>query len=440
MGDYYLLNKLSTPSLQQNNTHSDYSYYLAYIITNDNIKLKALYSNGNCFYCNILLYLESGVIYVKECSDYYSFKKTKGPYYNKKYLTELKVYSQGKSGMQLIDTKTNYCSPYKTISSKLLLSYPFIYFSKSKFAFPYMMNTAIGFFQHSPFKTQLFNISIGNIILNQSDISFVNTRLSLFNEEDVIALSQKISDLLEKHDKIYPFLIFYYQYYSIVNDNQHSPTFNQDINIFNLITLYFYYNLTQYQEIFIAGNDSTSNQPVIFQVNKSHSLLFEYKVLEYFLLINDYYNNLIDTQDNSQETTSSSPSPISFNSSLDNNNKSKDKENQNRRSSNSNEMKHEENLPVSFKKSSLKPYNKDDILTQNKCKVDYGNKCSTKRDIKKREQDIKISIKAANEKLQTQFEDQFLKSTFIEDKKKVLFSIHYDKDRLFSRLNPKKQD
>ena len=93
------------------------------------------------------------------------------------------------------------------------------------------------------------------------------------------------------------------------------------------------------------------------------------------------------------------------------------------------------NSIISFQKPILKKFNPQQIKINTTCETDYGNKRITKKQIKEREHNVKISISIANRSLEEKFEGGIIKSTFQENTQKVLFDIPHNKEKILSHIS-----
>lgn len=98
------------------------------------------------------------------------------------------------------------------------------------------------------------------------------------------------------------------------------------------------------------------------------------------------------------------------------------------------EIKNQEE-ETKVKKSLLKPFNKEEILQQEFCETDYGDKNTTRRERKQREDYVKKAIKNANDHYFKSLENDIVTGNTDKRIKKVTFSIPNDRASIIQKLS-----
>ena len=316
------------------------------------------------------------------------------------------------------DSSTNFTSSITKYSNKFLLTYPYILYSKSKYVIPYLVLTLCKiidnyneYVYNRSVRNGLIGIDLINIYLNKNDKEILKMRMNNLCEDTANDIFTTISKVVDQEKVIlFNFRALYNSFLQLNSSNNENDNY---ANIYDIFHINVFFMISKYGQAFLCANKLQNND--IFLVDESFRDFFEEKILEFYCFI--YEINKINSHKHA--VTSNKRSPNSLND-ITNNNKKQNSQND----------------IISFKKSSLKPYDKNEILITNTCEVDYGNKRVTKKEIKKREQFIKTSINKANKILEMQFEDEIIKSTFNkENTKRVLFSIPHNKERILNKIS-----
>lgn len=232
---------------------------------------------------------------------------------------------------------------------------------------------------------------LSRIQSGETDSDFFNSRITLVSEENNLRIYEKINSFLETFDRITPFDYIMNQFYDITDPNIGS----------SYVYSCFYLCLTQYRELFVVDNHQ------VVKIDEDFKVYYEKKLLEFYAFVIEYSRIQNEKSNEEKEIDKTKLHDII------------------------NEMNR-----VSIKrKTSLKPYTKEEILTQDTCEVDYGNKKFTRQDIKNRQDYIKKTIIEANKLYEKQFEGQVIQRNFKDEKKKVSFAVAQDREVLISKLN-----
>lgn len=313
------------------------------------------------------------------------------------------------------DSSTNFTSSITKYGNRILLTYPYILYSKSKFVIPYLVLTLCKiidnyneYVYNRSVRTGLICIDLINANLNKNDKEILKMRMNILCEETANDIYTTVSKVVDQ-DKL---ILFNFRglYNSFLKVNSFKKYNDNYADIYDIFHINVFFMISKYGKAFLCANKLQNND--IFLVDESFRDFFEEKILEFYCFI--YEINKLNLH--KHEVTSNKRIPNVLNHSTKQNSQI-------------------DNI-ISFKKSSLKPYDKTEILITNTCEVDYGNKRVTKKEIKKREQFIKTSINKANKILEMQFEDEIIKSTFNkENTKRVLFSIPHNKERILNKIS-----
>jgi hypothetical protein len=257
-------------------------------------------------------------------------------------------------------------------------------------------------------RVPFYSLSFQGVTIDESDYTFFNSRISLITEEENLKIYEKINNLDDKmRSKIYPFSFLWNDFFSMYDSNISKGYLYSS----------FYLALHNDPILFVADN---MNQ--IIKYDEEFKTYFETKLLEFYAFIVQYNKIQSDIKQDEDEKLMERTKEyedmnnLIMENAIDNFNQIF--------ISNSN-----------FKKSSLKPFNKEEILMQTTCETDYGNKKITKKDLKNREEYIKKMISTANKELYEEIEGQIIKSDFIEKSKKVVFCIPNDRSSILNKLN-----
>ena len=401
----------------------------------------------------IILKLQAGIIYFKQIEPSTNnitllFDKKIGNIYNKNSLSKITIFEKLKK-KKILDVESNYLSSITAFKSKILLTYPYILHSKSKYIMPFMIEKSIQIFSNYNELSSLFindgfyNFELIGLPLSGHDKTILKLQLSTLKENIILSIAKKVDCLIEiNYDKNIPFVLLFNK---CVRYNKSTLTLIDKFEI-NL-----YFRLINSEDNIFLYFDN--NQ--IIKKDKTDIEQFEAKLCEYYSFINEIYN----LKDIIGEITFNLNNLSIINYSTENfekennfkENKIKEKndkklqdlnflrENEkkimNNINDNNNNIDYSYDLTHSKKKSSIKPFDPSEILLRNECKVDWGNNYISKTDIRKRNQNIRAIIIKANKELDNHYEQSLINNSFIEDNRKVNFEIHYDKDLVLSRIN-----
>ena len=96
--------------------------------------------------------LQAGIIYFKQCDPIQSnllllFEQKIGNLYNKSFLTNILIL-QKLNRKKIFDIESNHITSVSKFKSKILLTYPYVMHSKSKYIMPLMIEKAIQIFSN----------------------------------------------------------------------------------------------------------------------------------------------------------------------------------------------------------------------------------------------------------------------------------------------------
>ena len=395
----------------------------------------------------IIIKLQAGIIYFKQCDPtqtnlHLLFEQKIGNLYNKSFLTNISIL-QKLNRKKIFDIESNHISSVSKFKSKILLTYPYVMHSKSKYIMPLMIEKIIQIFSNYNEMSSIFSINDGfynfeliGLPLSGHDKKILKLLLSTLNEEVTLIINEKISSILEiNYDKDIPFNLLFNKFIRY-NDST--------CDLINKFEIYLYFRLSNNEQNVFFYFDN--NRIIKKDINDKEK--FEAELCEYYLFINEIYNmkdllgeitfnlnNLTLKTDSSSENNENQI----FNSLNYQNNDNQQKENNNdlQITKNNNFLNHSVEIIEQKKKSSLKPFDSSQILIRSNCKIDWGNTFLSKTEIRKRNQNIKATILRANKELESHYEKGLINNSFIEDSRKVNFDIHYDKDLVLSRLSQK---
>jgi hypothetical protein len=282
---------------------------------------------------------------------------------------------------------------------------------KSKYYYPYILNYLndklilynTQFFQ----KRKLFHsIHIISIKSNDTDLQFYENRMKLLAEEENLKICQKIHAFEEnlKNIKNKQQLFLYQSEFTFLYN---SIIFPEIINVIGLDVLIptFYLILQKNPLFFTFSADSTTT---IFY-DENYKNIFETKILEFLGLI--LHLKKLQKEEQAERAQIPFENNITY---LE---------------------YHYLTSSSSYKKSLLKPFNREDILYQEECETDYGDKRITKQDIKNRKDYIKKIIEKSNKELYEKVEDEIISGNFQEKQKKIVFCIPNDRTSIVNKLN-----
>lgn len=431
IGNYFIKTKLSSyhfPNLKKeknyinNNIYDfynsiDYSFYIGYLIDDNEIFLNYLEIENSNFYLEIEIKIKCGIIYFKQANCYKYLdelyeNQNRIDLLNKQFLSKINIITVSKKMKKIKDLKTNFFS-FITEDINLLLNRPFILNSKTRFFCPVLINDILKIFKnHIENKTKkniFYNIEFTNIYITSNELDFIDMKIKILPEENLNFISEKMIKYYEDDNyKNFPFSQLYSNYFLNKNNNE-----NYDIDLNDITNIFVYFNLVLAPDNLIFYVDKNNN---IFIVSPENIIYFETKLFEYYTYLNiikkekkeKEINELIEesTNETSIELSNSdynSKKKISlFNSSLDYN-----------------------LIRPNFKKSSLKPFKKENIKLQNKCEVDWGNNLVSKKERKLFRIKRKEIMKRENKLIDEKYENNLINKSFIENTNKLHFKLGF---------------
>ena len=431
IGNYFIKTKLSSyhfPNLKKeknyinNNIYDfynsiDYSFYIGYLIDDNEIFLNYLEIENNNFYLEIEIKIKCGIIYFKQANCYKYLdelyeNQNRIDLLNKQFLSKINIITISKKIKKIKDLKTNFFSII-TEDINLLLNRPFILNSKTRFFCPVLINDILKIFknhiENKSKKNIFYNIEFTNIYITSNEKDFIDMKMKILPEENLNFISEKMIKYYEDENyKNFPFSQLYSNYFLNKNNNE-----NYDIDLNDITNIFVYFNLVLAPDNLIFYVDKNNN---IFIVSPENIIYFETKLFEYYTYLNiikkekkeKEINELIEesTNETSIELSNSdynSKKKISlFNSSLDYN-----------------------LIRPNFKKSSLKPFKKENIKLQNKCEVDWGNNLVSKKERKLFRIKRKEIMKRENKLIDEKYENNLINKSFIENTNKLHFKLGF---------------
>ena len=431
IGNYFIKTKLSSyhfPNLKKeknyinNNIYDfynsiDYSFYIGYLIDDNEIFLNYLEIENNNFYLEIEIKIKCGIIYFKQANCYKYLdelyeNQNRIDLLNKQFLSKINIITVSKKMKKIKDLKTNFFS-FITEDINLLLNRPFILNSKTRFFCPVLINDILKIFKnHIENKTKkniFYNIEFTNIYITSNELDFIDMKIKILPEENLNFISEKMIKYYEDDNyKNFPFSQLYSNYFLNKNNNE-----NYDIDLNDITNIFVYFNLVLAPDNLIFYVDKNNN---IFIVSPENIIYFETKLFEYYTYLNIIKKEKKEKEIN--ELIEESTNETSFElSNSDNNSKKK--------FSLINSSLDYNLIRPNFKKSSLKPFKKENIKLQNKCEVDWGNNLVSKKERKLFHIKRKEIMKRENKLIDEKYENNLINKSFIENTNKLHFKLGF---------------
>ncbi len=340
--------------------------------------------------------------------------------YNRKHLSEIKYITENVNNKEkpyIYDENIKIKFSVKNYKEDIV-SLPLELKFKSKFFYPFIteylskvVEDYNRLYSNSNFKNFL-NFKIFDILTDENDEIFFNERIRLISEEENLNIYKNINYIEDEKKKSYK-LKCKMPFDMVLNDfiQNYKNYFKK--TRFKEYSIGSYYLMLSKLENFFLINENCE----IENFDENIKNLIHLKILEFFAFIIHYNKSKPEPEDfsnlelklaNYHEDTSN----LYF------------------------ELNTNDSTLYSNKKSLLKPFNKDDILLQDECEVDYGNKRYTRKAIKTRLDYMKKLITNANMELYNEVESEIIKDTSKEDKqKKVVFCIPNDRNSILNKLN-----
>jgi hypothetical protein len=255
--------------------------------------------------------------------------------------------------------------------------------NKSKFFYPSIIDTLLNIGSLiSNIEVGVISYELTNIIFENSDNLFLNNRIKYISDEENLKIYERLNYYEEKvkvKQYIFKFVYMYNEYF-------------RDINIIKDMLLSSYY-------LVLCKNDSIfiSNYNTLYYYDEEFKTKYETELLEFFayilFIIKSEIREEIDT--------------ISL---------------------------YTNDYSIIKNKSSLRPYESSNILSQTDCLTDYGDKRVTKKDIKNRKEYINNIIKKANKKFLESYEKDLITGKVDERNTRVSFSIPNDFQTVLNKM------
>ena len=431
IGNYFIKTKLSSyhfPNLKKeknyinNNIYDfynsiDYSFYIGYLIDDNEIFLNYLEIENNNFYLEIEIKIKCGIIYFKQANCYKYLdelyeNQNRIDLLNKQFLSKINIITVSKKMKKIKDLKTNFFSII-TEDINLLLNRPFILNSKTRFFCPVLINDILKIFKnHIENKTKkniFYNIEFTNIYITSNELDFIDMKIKILPEENLNFISEKMIKYYEDDNyKNFPFSQLYSNYFLNKNNNE-----NYDIDLNDITNIFVYFNLVLAPDNLIFYVDKNNN---IFIVSPENIIYFETKLFEYYTYLNIIKKEKKEKEINELIEESTNETSIELSNS-DNNSKKK--------FSLINSSLDYNLIRPNFKKSSLKPFKKENIKLQNKCEVDWGNNLVSKKERKLFRIKRKEIMKRENKLIDEKYENNLINKSFIENTNKLHFKLGF---------------
>ena len=432
IGNYFIKTKISSyyfPNLKKeknfiNNNHNfsnsiDYSFYIGYLIDDNEIYLNYLEIENNNFYLEIEVKIKCGIIYFKQANCYkylnelYENQNTID-LLNKQFLSKINIITTSKKIKEIKDLKTNFISSI-TENIFLLLNRPFILNSKTRFFCPVLINNILKIFKnHIENKTKkniFYNIEFINIYITSYEKEFIDMKIKILPEENLNFISEKMIKYYENENyKNNPFFQLYSNYFLKKNNNE-----NYDIDLNNISNIFVYFNLILAPDNIIFYVDQNNN---VFIVCPENIIYFETKLYEYYTYLNIIKKEKKEKEINELIEESTNENSIELNNSNSDNNSKK-------KFTLINSNLDYNLIRPNFKKSSLKPFIKENIKLQKKCEIDWGNSYATKKEIKEFHIKRKKIMKRENKLIDEKYENNLINKSFIENTNKLHFQLGF---------------
>lgn len=400
--NFFLINKINI--FDELNEYYTFFSFVKNDYDNDNIK-----KYNDIIYIKLNITVQFGLLKIRNCHNKNTIKTLSkiqlNTLFNKKYLSELKVVCNDKKTIfNITDDISKQKLELKEYSHDILLSYPVYLINKSKVYYPFIIDYLAR--ATDSYNNELLNENIiltsfyiNIITLESSDQQYFSERISLIPDDENLKIYENIHYLDDKYlNKTYlPFILIYSDY---LNSSKLKFTYFQDF-IFSS----FYLILNKHENLNIFGE--IHNSITIYDDYFKYE--FELALLEFFAFIIQYNKNKKSEILDESNIADISNDDYTLNESFCNNS--------------------------SFRKSLLKPYNKDDILLREECEVDYGDKKITRKDLKNREEYVRKIISEANKEVFTKMEGEIVNGVYKEKHKKITFCIPNDTSLIISKLS-----
>ena len=431
IGNYFIKTKLSSyhfPNLKKeknyinNNIYDfynsiDYSFYIGYLIDDNEIFLNYLEIENNNFYLEIEIKIKCGIIYFKQANCYKYLdelyeNQNRIDLLNKQFLSKINIITISKKIKKIKDLKTNFFSII-TEDINLLLNRPFILNSKTRFFCPVLINDILKIFknhiENKSKKNIFYNIEFTNIYITSNEKDFIDMKMKILPEENLNFISEKMIKYYEDENyKNFPFSQLYSNYFLKKNNNE-----NYDIDLNDITNIFVYFNLVLAPDNLIFYVDKNNN---VFIVAPENIIHFETKLFEYYTYLNIIKKEKKEKEINELIEESTNETSIELSNS-DNNSKKK--------FSLINSSLDYNLIRPNFKKSSLKPFKKENIKLQNKCEVDWGNNLVSKKERKLFHIKRKEIMKRENKLIDEKYENNLINKSFIENTNKLHFKLGF---------------
>ncbi|MCQ2819930.1 MAG: hypothetical protein MJ252_21910 [archaeon] len=397
-------------------------------------------SNGIVFHLIILLDIYLGIVSIDEFSPTKNnMKKVIGKdgkvllsLYNKNYLSEINIDSKNRNSFTDSDTflKLN----VKNYKDKILQRYPTFILSHSRMASPYLIYVLKEMLNNfNKFNIQLEDtfefdrgvksVELDNIYLHKIDIDALEQRKEDFDDDLLDKMSKKISPLLfsDFFDFNFSLNAYFEGEKKEMDMLKHSELQFFDFSVADKLSFIMYFKLKNLGQNIIVNDPENK---INFYFEKDPFMEdYENKIWEFYSLVLEL-QKIKQSKDMKEITEDQVPknkgiSPFAskqkFRSTLDSNNYSAtEKKNREKHKFGFIETPERSFNNLTEKKGNLKPFNKDEILLQDSCEVDYGSQPYSSKEEKQRKKALNKRIAECNKNLIHTFDNDVINSSFQE--------------------------
>ncbi len=400
--NFFLVNKINI--FDEVNEYYTFFSFVKNNSINENFK-----KYNDIIYVKLSVTIQFGLLKYRNCYNkniIKTFSKIQlNTLFNKKYLSELKVTFNDKKTICIIsDEVSKQKIELKEYNHEILLSYPVYLTNKSKVYYPFIIDylvKATDFYNNQLLNENkiLTSFYISNITIESSDQLYFSERISLIPDDENLKIYENIHYIDDKYlnKSNLPFILIFNDYlYSCKSKFSYFKDY---------IFPSFYLILNKKESLNIFGEIHNS----ITTYDDDFKYEFEFALLEFFAFIIQINKNKNIEQLYYSDFADISNEEYTLNESYCN--------------------------TSSFRKSLLKPYNKEDILLREDCEVDYGDKRITRKEVRNREEYMKRVISEANKEVFSKVEGEIINGVYREKDKKITFCIPNDTSSIISKLS-----